>query len=461
MSARRFFRQVVDLRKTFSKAPELPFSPLLTEERIKGVLDELKVSYRERIYTPWVTLWVFIGQVLSADSSCRNALSRLLAYRVARGLPACSTDTGSYCQARQRLPEELVSRLARETGTELHRQAPDDWRLHGRPIKTVDGSTVSMPDTPENEAAFGKPRNQRGKSGFPLARILTIFCLATGAVLETAMGRYRGKQTGELSLFRSVQATLQKDDILLGDRLFCTYFDIARLRERGVDVVFRQHTHRRTDFRRGKKLGREDHLVIWTKPKSRPDWMSKEEYKAMPAELLVRELRVRVSIPGFRTKSIIVVTTLTDVEKYSKAELAELFRQRWHAELNLRSIKTVMQMDVLRCQTPEMVRKEIWIHLLAYNLVRSVMCAAGFESEIPVREISFKGAMQLLNAFHVLLTTCDPEELEDLCTTLLRAVSEHRVGNRPDRYEPRKIKRAAKPYPAMKLSRTQERKLCL
>jgi hypothetical protein len=461
MSTGRFFRQLADLKESSSKAPELPFSQLLTEERIKRVLGELKVLYRDRIYTPWVTLWLFVGQVLSADPSCRNVVARFLAFRVARRLPACSTETGSYCQARQRLPEKLLSRLVRETGKELHEQAPVAWHLHGRPIKTVDGSTISMPDTPKNEAAFGKPRNQRGKSGFPLARILVIFCLATGAALEIAIGRYKGKNTGELSLFRSVQATLQNGDILLGDRLFCTYFDIARLRERGVDGVFRQHTHRRTDFRRGKKLGPEDHLVRWTKPKSRPDWMSKKEYAALPAELLVRELRVRVSIPGFRTKSIIVVTTLTDVEKYSKHDLAELFRQRWHAELDLRSIKTFMHMDVCRCLTPEMVRKEIWAHLLAYNLIRSVMCAAAIEKELPVRSISFKGTMQHLNAFHFLLTTSGSEELKDLCTFLLNAVSEHRVANRPNRYEPRKCKRAAKPYPAMKRSRKEERKLCL
>ena len=364
MSAGRFFRQFVDLKSKFGKAPELPFSKLLTEERIKRVLDELKVLYRDRIYSPWVTLWLFVRQVLNADPSCRNVVAQLSAFRVARGLPPCSTETGAYCQARQRLPEELLSRLVQETGNELHEEAPGGWRCFGRPIKIVDGSTVSMPDTAENEAAFGKPQNQRGKSGFPLARILVIFCLATGAALEVAIGRYKGKNTGELSLFRSVQATLKNGDIALGDRLFCTCFDIARLMQRGVDGVFRQHTHRHTDFRRGKKLGPEDHLVKWTKPKS-------------------------------------------------------------------------------------------------HNLIRSVMCAAALEKELPVRSISFKGTMQHLNAFHLLLTTSGPEKLEALCTVLLNAVSEHRVGNRPDRYEPRKCKRAAKPYPAMKLSRNEERKLCL
>jgi Transposase DDE domain len=461
MSAGRFFRQVVNLKERFSEAPELPFSKVLSKERIERVLDELKVVYRERIYSPCVTLWLFVGQVLSGDQSCRNAVAQLLAFRAARGLPGCSSETGSYCQARERLPEELVSRLVKETGNEMHEQTPDAWRLHGRPIKDVDGSTISMPDTVENEAAFGKPRNQRGKSGFPLARIVFIFCLATGFALEAAIGRYRGKNTGELTLFRSIQGSLKKGDIVLGDRLFCTFVDIVRLTERGVDVVFRQHTHRCTDFRRGKKLGPEDHLVTWTKPGSRPDWMSREEYAALPDGLLVREVRVHVMIPGFRTKSIIVVTTLTDVDKYSKHDLAELFRQRWQAELDIRSIKTFMQMDVCRCKTPEMVRKEIWIHLLAYNLIRSVMCSAALENELPVREISFKGTMQFLNSFRVLLTTSHPSELEALCTILLRAVCEHRVGNRPDRYEPRKIKRAAKPYPAMKLSRNEERKRCL
>ena len=461
MSTGRFFRQIVDLKERFGKLPELPFSAVLTRERIDAIVEELGILYRDRVYSPGVTLWTFLSQVLSEDHCCRDAVARLLAFRVASGQGPCSTDTGSYCQARQRLPEELVWRLARHTGREIHEQAPDQWKLHGRPVKLVDGALVSMPDTAKNEAAFGKPENQKGRVGFPLARIVVLICLATGAALDMAIGPYRGKKTGELSLFRSLGDSLDEGDIVLGDRLFCTYGDIARLQGRGVDVVFRLNAQRKVDFRRGQRLGKEDHLVTWNKPIKRPEGLTPEEFAALPAQLTLRELRIQVAIPGFRVQSLVVVTTLTDPEQFPKEDIAHLFRQRWHAELDLRSIKTVMQMDVLRCKSPAMVRKEMWVHLLAYNLLRSVMCAAAEEHDVAVREISFKGTLQILNAFYLLLTTSPPDKLERLCTTLLAAASQHRVGNRPNRFEPRKRKRAAKPYPPLKRPRKEERKQCL
>ena len=249
--------------------------------------------------------------------------------------------------------------------------------------------------------------------------------------------------------------------MLLGDGLFCTYCEVAQLLQRGVDVVFRQHPHRKTDFRRGRRLGKEDHLVTWKKPSHRPEGLSPALFASLPHEQTLREVRVRVQIPGFRVKSLIIVTTLLDPREFSKEELADLFRQRWQAELDLRSIKDVMQMDVLRCKTAPMVRKEIWIHLLAYNLLRSVMCSTAEEHALTVRELSFKGTLQLLNAFYQLLITSHPDQLLLLCRRLLKAICQHRVGNRPNRYEPRKRKRPPKPYPMMKRSRSEERKLCL
>jgi hypothetical protein len=456
----RFFRRIAELKSQVDRAPALPFSGLLCEQRIQDVLVELKVFYRDRVYPPCVTLWVFLSQVLSEDQSCRNAVARLLAFRTAQRLGACSTDTGSYCEARGRLPEELIRRLARQTGKEIHDQAPSAWRVRGRPVKLVDGTTVSMPDTAANTAAFDKPRNQRGPSGFPVARLVAVLCLATGAALDAAIGPCRGKKTGELSLFRGLHNPFAPDDIVLADRLYCTYCDIARLKGQGVDVVFRMSAKRKTDFRRGRQLGPKDHLIVWNKPLRCPDGISPQEFATLPGELCVRELRVAVTIPGFRVRSIVVATTLTDPEAFSKRDVADLFRQRWHAELDLRSIKTVMHMDVLRCKTPEMVRKEIWLHLLAYNLLRSVMCAAADESEMKVRELSFKGTLQIFNAFYHMIVTAGPADLEALCTRLMRAVREHRVGDRPDRFEPRKIKRPAKPYPQLKRSRSEERKLC-
>jgi hypothetical protein len=266
---------------------------------------------------------------------------------------------------------------------------------------------------------------------------------------------------GELSLFRQLQQTLASGDILLGDRLFCTYGDIARLAVRGVDVVVRLHSHRSADFRRGRRLGPDDHLIVWHKPAHQPDWLTPAEFAALPDTLTVREVRVRVALRGFRVRSLVVVTTLLDHEQFSGRDIAGLYRQRWQAELDLRSIKGVLQMDVLRCQSPEMVRKELWLHLLAYNLVRSVMCAAAADQGVCCREISFKGAVQMLNAFSCYMVVSAGRTLRLQCDQLLSAIGGHRVGNRPDRYEPRKRKRSGKPYPKLKLPRSQERKLCV
>jgi len=454
------FRRIAELRDQYGKAPGLPFVEALDADRLDALLRELKVVYRQRLFTPDVTLWTFLGQVLHPDQSCRAAMARLLAYRVARGLGPCSTDDSSYCQARQRLPEVLFERLVRQTGTEIQQHAARPGLAHGRPVKIVDGTTASMPDSDKNRLFFGKPRNQRGCAGFPLARLVVVLCLATGSVLEAALGPSQGKRSGELTLFRRLQKRFTPGDIVLGDRLYCAYADLARLQGRGVDAVFRLHSHRRADFRRGRRLGPDDHVVSWHKPVARPDWLSAQEFAELPAELPLREVRVRIAKAGYRVKTLVVVTTLTDPAKFSSADIAELFHQRWHAELDLRSLKDVMRMDVLRCLSPDMVRKEVWVHFLAYNLLRSVMCAAAAEQNVPVRTLSFKGTEQLLQAFYQLLLSTRAEDLAELCTCMLRATGEHRVGHRPDRYEPRKRKRAAKPYPRLKLPRYQERKLC-
>ena len=456
----RFFRQLAELRDQYQNLPALPFAQVLRQERVLLLLQQLKVVYRERLYTPCLTLWAFLSQVLHPDQSCNASVARLLAFRLAHGQAACSADNSSYCQARQRLPEELVRRLVHDTGAEIQGQAPSGWLVHGRPVKVVDGSTVSMPDTPDNRAAFDTPHNQHGACGFPQARLVVLLCLATGAVLEAAVGPCRGKRTGEATLFRGLQDALTPGDIVLGDRLFGAYADLASLRGRGVDAVFALHAGRRADFRRGRRLGRDDHVVRWAKPRRCPDWLSAALFAALPETLELREVRVRVARRGCRVRTLVVVTTLTDPEQFTREDIAALYRQRWHAELDLRSLKDVMHMDVLRCQSAAMVRKEVWVHLLAYNLLRSVLCAAAEQEQVPVRELSFKGAGQLLQAFYLLLVCLPAEQLPGLCTLLLRAVGQHRVGDRPNRYEPRKRKRAAKPYPRLKLPREQERNWC-
>src|SRR5436190_3966507 len=353
----------------FGQQLELPFSKVLSEHQIEQAFLQENFHWRDRVFSPELTLWAFLGQGLNPDPSCRAAVARVLAYLVQQGQPACAAETGSYCKARQRLPEAVLRRLAHTTGQELHQQVPDGWRWHGRHVKVVDGTTLSMPDTPANQQAYPQHNAQKPGLGFPLLRMVAIFCLACGTVLEAALSPYQGKRSGENSLLRQMTATLQAGDVLLGDCCFSSYLDIAHQRDRGVDVVVRMHQCRHVDFRRGQRLGQADHVVMWERPK-RPDWMDETTYAKVPATMAVREVRVRVEQKGFRTKVYIVATTLLDAEEYPAEDLASLYRRRWQAELNLRSLKVVLGMDVLRCKSPDMVRKEIWVHLLAYNLLR-------------------------------------------------------------------------------------------
>jgi hypothetical protein len=254
---------------------------------------------------------------------------------------------------------------------------------------------------------------------------------------------------------------LEADDILIADRLYCTYSDIVQLQSQGLDVVLRLSSSRQADFRRGRRLGPHDHLVTWPKPRQRLPWMSPAQFAALPPKLTLREVLVRIDVPGFRVRSLVIVTTFLDPREYPREELAALFRQRWQVEVNLRSIKSVLQMDVLRCKSPAMVRKEIWTHLLGYNLLVSLLCSAASELARPLLTLSFKASLQLLLAFRHDLCCSSPETVQTIGTHLLRALKEHHVHDRLNRFEPRKCKRPPKPYPQMKLSRRLERILCL
>ena len=422
---------------------DLYFAALLSQDRILKAFGTARAAWQGWIYTPAVTVWVFLSQCLSPDHSCRDAVARLLAWRVSQGLPACSVDTGAYCTARSGLPEEALHMLVRQTGRQIEDESPEKWLWNGRKVCVVDGSTVTMPDTPENQAAYPQQKSQKPGCGFPIARIVVIFSLSVGTVLEAAIGKYKGKQTGENSLFRRLYGALAEGDVILADRYFSGWFDIALPSRRGVDVVIRKHQLRRTDFREGERLGKDDHLVSWSKP-ARPKWMSKQEYAALPDELMLREVRVRVVQPGFRTRSLVVVTTLLDAEQYPPEEIAVLYRRRWDAELHLRSLKIVLQMDPLRCKKPNRVRNEFWTHLLGYNLIRGVMATAAQQAGKCPWEISFKGTLQTLSQFLPLLMA--GATTEAWCEALLTAVAAHLVGNRPNRFEPRRVKRRPKHY---------------
>lgn len=437
-----FRRAVADARQQGG----LPFACLLSEDRILLAFGSARWFWQGWIYSPAVTLWVFLSQCLSADHSCVEAVARLIAWRLSRGRKPCSADTGAYCAAREKIPEAACLALVRHTGRHVEDEVPADWLWLGRRVRCVDGTTLTMPDTPANQFEYPQPASQRPGCGFPILRIVVVFSLAVGTVLNLALGQYHGKRTGENSLFRTLHPSLEPDDVVLADRYFSGWFDIALLHERRVDVVLRKHPARATDFRSGQKLGWHDHLVCWRKP-ARPAWMSPEHDRALPDALTLREVRILVAQKGFRTQRLIVVTTLLDADLYPADEIAILYRRRWQAELNLRSLKLVLQMDHLRCRTPHRVRNELAMHLVGYNLIRQLMATAAWQAGKEPWSISFKGTLQTLNnLLPVLATTVSTDAW---CDAVLRAIATHVVGHRPDRSEPRVRKRRPKNYPLM------------
>lgn len=429
-------QQVRRFRARFVQSVESALSQIITQAALTQWINEEAPRYRERLYNPFTTLVLFIEQVLGADHSCQDAVARGLSARVALGQPPCSLNTGPYCKARARLPVALPTRLAREAGAGLCARQPEAWRWRSREVKLIDGTTVSMPDTRANQASFPQSRSQKPGLGFPVARLVAVVSLSCGAVLEWAIAACEGKNSGETALLWRLMPRLSPGDVIIADSYYAGYFMVARLITRGVDLVMPQHHLRHTDFRRGERLGVRDHVLAWVRPK-RPDWMDEHTYAQMPETLTMREVRV-----GGRT----LITTLTDARDVAKPALAELYAMRWHVELDLRAIKTVMQMDILRCKTPPMVEKEIAAHLLAYNLVRAVMAQAAVGAKLLPRQLSFKAVLQLLNAFETTLRHCARQDLAQRHATLIAGIVQCQLPHRPGRVEPRVVKRRPKQH---------------
>ena len=428
----------------------LPFADILTEASIRAVLNEHGVQYRDRVFSPVTTIWSFLSQVLSEDHSCRDTVSRIIAHRAANGITVCSPNTASYCDARRRVPTNVLSTLARRTAEELQASIDDQWKWNGRSVFIVDGSHVSMPDTPENRAVYPQPSTQQPGLGFPLARITVALSLATGACHDLAVAPYQGKGTGEKTLFRRMYDNLKPGDVVLADALFDDYFIVCELRNRNIDIVARVQ-HERTGSTTAESRPDGD-IIIWQRP-NKPHGMTGEQYRTYPKQLLMRQVTVEASDKNNRVQQFKVVTTILDLSINGK-QIGDLFERRWEGEVDIRSIKSTMQMDILRCKTPDMVHKEIWTHLLAYNLLRTVMAVAANENEIEPRKVSFKGAKQALSAFAPKIEAALPKNRGQLIDAMLVTIAYHRVGNRPGRWEPRACKR--RPKPAARLTQPRQ-----
>jgi Transposase DDE domain len=430
-----------EVRARFAQDQGLPFSDSLSEASILAALDEHGVAFRDRIFSPVTTIWGFLSQVLSDDHSCRDAVSRVLAHRAASGLEPCSPNTASYCDARSRLPTAVLRTLAQDTAQQLQGSLPEAWKWNGRNVFIADGSHVSMPDTPENQAAYPQPVVQQDGIGFPLARVAVLLSLATGACHDLAIAPYAGKGTGETTLLRQMYDSLAPGDVVLADALFDNYFLVYELRERGIDIVARaQYQRVGSQVVQSRPDG---DIILWQRP-NKPRGMTGEQYRKYPMSMLMRQVAVDARDKNNRPEQFHVISTILDAS-IDGGQFGGLFERRWDGEVDIRSVKSTMKMDILRCKTPQMVRKEIWAHLLAYNLLRTVMAVAARENDLEPREISFKGAKQALTAFAPKLEAARPEQRAGLVDAMLKAVACHRVGNRPGRWEPRARKRRPKP----------------
>jgi len=368
---------------------------------------------------------------------------------VAMGREPCSKNTGAYCRARAKLPEAVIERLAVEIGRGCEASTPCGWLCRGRHVLLADGTTASMPDTPENQAAYPQHTTQEEGLGFPILRMVVLFSLATGMLCGAKIGPYSGKETGEPALFRELLDGVDPNTIVLTDRYYCSYFLIALVLLGRRDFVTRLHQRRKTDFRKAERLGKGDWLVEWTRPQ-KPEWMEDAAYDQIPHSMKLRLIEVHVHEPGFRADSFFVVTTLTDSCEYPKDEIAALYRQRWLVELDIRTIKITLGIDVLRCKTPEMVRRELWTCLLAYNLIRKSILQSAHQAGRSPRELSFTTAMQTVAASLELLAvlecapTLDADFVARLVAAQLESLPDQIVGHRPNRVEPRAVKRRPK-----------------
>jgi hypothetical protein len=447
------------LARSFAQGPGLPFAEALPEELIDRFAAEEEVDFgnqADAVYTPAITLWAFLAQCLSDSKSCVAAVARVIVLCVSLARPPCSAATGAYCKARAKLPVRFLRRLTYHLGHTLEAQAEPSWLWHRLHVKLIDGTCLSAPDTQANQAVYPQSKSQQPGLGFPQIRLVALLAFATAALVGAAYGPAKGKETGETALFRTLLEQLHAGEVVVADRYYCSYWMIALLQQRGVAAAFRLHQRRHCDFRRGKRLGRYDHVVKWPKPR-RPAWMDEATYDSLPSELELREVRVTIETPGVRTRTLVVVTTLLDAKQYCREDIADLYHWRWHVELDLRSIKQTLHMDVLSCKTPEMLEKELWVHLLGYNLIRQVQVQTALTQGLRPRQLSFAGTVQTLNAFRWLLQCSEGEQLLFACRVLYVAVGAHRVGNRPDRVEPRRLKRRKKKYRYLRVPRAQAR----
>lgn len=416
----------------------------LPKETISKLVSSSCSVYRHRFYDPLTVLGIFLGQIISNDGSCRQAVVNYIAELVLTGKTVCSASTGAYCQARKKLPLELIKEFAISIAEHLEKESKSLWKWKGRVVKLVDGTTVIAPDTKSNQKEFPQSNAQKKGLGFPIIRIVGVFSLATGCLIDFSFSSCKGKGTGERSLLKKILNCFNKKDIALVDRYYTSVDMLLEFKNASIDFVGRSFGGRIVDFNKGQRLGFKDHVTI-IKGKNK-------------TEIKVREVEISVNQPGFRVKKMILVTSLLDVKKYSKDDLAELYKRRWNVELDFRSIKSDLGMDILRSKTTEMLIKEMWMYMLAYNVVRSTMWQCAYIYNLQPRELSFKASVQNISTFLLLMRSASNEdERLQLFKIMIHSISPNIVGKRPNRYEPRAKKYRGKTDTFMTIPREEAR----
>lgn len=447
------FSQIV---ASFLTAPGLPFSDVLSKDRFQAIFARCDGLFGRK-YTTAVVLWAFMGQVLrdGKEASCKAALSRIASHLGTSEDTDKFANTHPYCQARSKLPQEALRELTCDIGNEAERSVPEEHLFKGRHAKLIDGSTFMMPDTEENQRAYPQNSAQKPGLGFPIARFVTVFSLATACVIDAAIGKYKGKETGETALLRQLLSCFQSGDIAVADRYYGNYWMIALFMAIGVDVCFRVHQCRRLDFRKGKRLGKNDRQFVWKRP-NKPPWMSRKQYEDMPRELSVRVIRYVTTKPGRRQKPINVVTTLTH-DQMAREDISELYGFRWNSEINLMAIKTHLNLHHLRCKSPEMIHREFWVTLLAYNAIRTTILSSSILAGVPPWRISFVSCCQTVLSNWDMFTMKSMYSIDsmDQYQTSLLQIGKCLIRKRPGRFEPRVIKKRKKNYNLMSQPRSE------
>lgn len=440
----------------FLQQPGLPFSEVLSAPAIEQAFaDNDALFAQDDVFSTPIVLWAFLAQALRGGKggACAAAVADIATYMQQTGGRVPCGDTGDYCRARAKLGLVALRGLTVQAAQQMEEGVDPAWLWHGFHGKLIDGFTFTMPDTPDNQREFPQQKQQRPGAGFPIARACAVLSLATAAIHDLNIAPYRGKETGESALLRGILECLKKGDVAVFDRYFCSFLMLALVRQRGVHFCTRLNPGRSRDFRRGN----DDHLVTWTKP-ARPTWMSKELYAQIPQTMTLRQVRFQVTVPGRRTETLTVVTSLTDPDAYPPEDIAQLYGYRWNAELDIRDIKQTLGLDHVRCKTPKMVRRELWVTLLAYNLVRKLIATAAAVHGKQPRQLGFTLACQTILSSWMLLATGACRDVRQLWDLALGRIAANEVANRPGRIDPRVLKRRRCRYPFMHEPRAKLRR---